>query len=137
LGKQVVDRPAAFLYLLSRKPARLLDSPWNDFQIKALGIPFLLQRFEHQLILLAAVLGCVLLLEHGRKRPDYLLLLSGLLIGTFLSFHLVSCIFITMGRYFITAMPVAIVAASYFIAQLARQGKRSLQAFSGLLAAPV
>ncbi len=137
LAKQFADRPAAIVHLLLRKPARLLDSPWNDFQIRSFGVPVLLQRFEHQLILLAAVLGIVLLLEHGRKRPDYLLLLAGLMMGVFLSFHLVACLFITMSRYYVTAMPVAIVAASYFFAHLIKNGRRSIQAFFACVFAPL
>jgi hypothetical protein len=132
------EQPAAFLHLLLRKPARLLDSPWNDFQTRNLGfIPLLVQRFQHQLILLCALLGVVLLLEQGRKRPDYLLLLSGLLMGVFLSFHLLPCVFISMSRYFITAMPVAIVAAAYFIVHVCRQGKRALPTCGALLLAPL
>lgn len=135
--QQFSERPAAFIHLMLRKPARLMDSPWNDFQVKTLGVPMLLQRFEHQLILLCAVLGVVMLLEHGRKRPDYILMLNGLLIGVFLSFHLVSCLFITMSRYFITAMPAAIVAASYFIAFALKQAPRSIPAIAACVFAPL
>lgn len=138
LFREFRERPAAFFHLLLRKPARLLDSPWNDFQTKNLGfIPLLVQRFHHQLILLCALLGVVLLLEHGRKRPDYLLLLSGLLMALFFVFHMVPCVFISMSRYFITAMPVAIVAAAYFIAYMCKQGKRALPACLALLCAPL
>ncbi|MBX9686112.1 MAG: hypothetical protein K2X27_05390 [Candidatus Obscuribacterales bacterium] len=137
LLKQFKERPAAVIHLLMRKPVRLLDSPWNDFQVKTFGLPFLLQRFEHQLILLASVLGVVLLLEHGRKRPNYLMLLGGLLIGSFLAFHLVMCLFISMSRYFVTAMPVAIVAASYFFSFLLKEGKRAWQAALACLLTPL
>lgn len=132
------EQPAAFLHLLLRKPARLVDSPWNDFQNKNFGfIPLLVQRFQHQLILLCAILGVVLLLEQGRKRPDYLLLLAGMLMGVFLIFHMLPCVFISMSRYFITAMPVAIVAAAYFMAHVCRQGKRALAACAALSVAPL
>ena len=134
---QFTQRPAAFVHLLMRKPARMIDSPWNDFQVKTLGVPMLAQRFEHQLILLAAVLGIVMLLEHGRKRPDYVLLANGLLIGVFLCFHLVACAFITMSRYFITAMPAAIVAASYFIAYLMKPGRDGIKAIPAVIFAPL
>lgn len=137
LAKQFSERPAAVIHLLLRKPARLLDAPWNDFQLRFFGIPILAQRFEHQLILLAAVLGVVLLLEHGRKRPDYLILFAGLMIGVFLSFQLVACAFITMSRYYVTAMPVAIVAASYFFADLLRQGRKAIQPAIGIVLAPL
>lgn len=133
---QLTTRPAAVVDLVLRKPARLIDSPWNDFQVKTFGVPILLQRFEHQLILLAAVLGITLLLEHGRKRPDYVLLLTGLLIGVFMCFHLVSCAFISMSRYYITAMPVGIVAASYFFANLLKRGREALIPFAAVIAAP-
>ncbi len=134
---QLNTRPAAVVDLMLRKPARLIDSPWNDFQVKTFAVPILLQRFEHQLILLAAVLGITLLLEHGRKRPDYVLLLTGLLIGVFMCFHLVSCAFISMSRYYITAMPVGIVAASYFLSNLLKRKKEALIPLAALIAAPL
>ena len=137
VAKQFGERPAAFIHLLLRKPARLIDSPWNDFQTRVLGIPFLVQRIEHQFVLLAAALGVVMLLEHGRKRPDYLLLFAGLLIGLFVSFHFVACLFITMARYFVTAMPVAIVAAAYFLSNLLKKDRKSFMAFAAVLATPV
>ncbi len=134
---QFKERPLAFLHLILRKPSRLLDMPWNDFQISTAFIPLILQRFEHQLLLLAGLFGVVLMLEHGRKRPDYVLLSTGLLLGVFISFHFVSCLFISMSRYFITAMPLVIVAASYFLAYLLKLGRKSAAALTGLLLAPL
>lgn len=137
VGKDILrefkQRPVSAFHLLLRKPARLIDSAWNDFQNKVFFIPLLLQRFEHQLILLFAALGTVLLLEHGRKKPDYFLLFAGLLFAVFISFHFVSVLFISMNRYFVTATPCAIVAAAYFLTAAMKEKKR----FSLSLLAPV
>ncbi|MBY0358072.1 MAG: hypothetical protein K2W82_08735 [Candidatus Obscuribacterales bacterium] len=110
------NHPAAFIYLLLRKPARLIDSPWNDFQLPVWGMTFPAQRFLHQIILLAALFGFFKLFEQGWQRRDSSRLFSAGILGILVVYQFVSCVFITMSRYFAAAIPsLMILAACGFI----------------------
>ena len=136
IARQAKEQPAAFTQMLLRKPCRLIDSPWNDFQTRYVGIPWLLQRLLHQLILLAGTLGVLMMLGDGWKRKNVLLVSSSLVLGTFVCYHFVSCIFITMSRYFVTAVPELIVPAAYFVNQLSKS-RKALLALLALFSAPI
>ncbi len=136
IARQAREQPAAFCQMLLRKPCRLIDTPWNDFQIRYLGIPWLIQRFLHQLILLCGALGILMMLGDGWKRKNVLLVASGTVLGSFVCYHFISCIFITMSRYFVTAVPELIIPAAYFLSQLKRD-RRVLFVLAGLLSAPI
>lgn len=136
IARQAREQPAAFFQMLLRKPCRLIDSPWNDFQIRYLGIPWLIQRFIHQFILLCGALGILMMLGDGWKRKNVLLVASGTVLGSFVCYHFISCIFITMSRYFVTAAPELIIPAAYFLSQLKRN-RKTLLVMLGLLSAPI
>ncbi len=136
IGREAREQPAAFLQMLLRKPCRLIDSPWNDFQVRYLGIPWLLQRFIHHFIMLAGALGIIMMLGDGWKRKNVLLVASATVLGSFVVYHFISCIFITMSRYFVTAVPELIVPAAYFLSHLLKN-RRSIPAFLVLISAPL
>lgn len=136
IAREAREQPAAFTQMLLRKPNRLIDSPWNDFQIPYLGIPWLLQRALHHFILLSGTLGIIMMLGDGWKKKNLLLVASSLVLGSFVCYHLISCIFITMSRYFVTAVPELIVPSAFFISQLWSK-KRALFAFLALVFAPL
>lgn len=136
ISREAREQPIAFVQLLLRKPCRLVDSPWNDFQNRYLGLPYLMQRLYHQIVLLAGTLGIIMLFSDGWKRRNVLAVSSATLLTLFCAYHFVSCVFISMSRYFVTAMPALIVGAAYFLALLMRTRQRFLS-LAVLLLAPI
>ena len=136
LSKEAMERPAALFQLLLRKPCRLVDAPWNDFQNPFLGMPWLIQRFYHQVILLTGSLGLIMMFCDGWKRKKTFQTGSALILGSFVAYHFISCVFITMSRYFVTAMPELIIAAAYFIVNI-RHSRRPFMVLTMLVLAPL
>ena len=113
VARDISERPLAFVWMMLRKPARMLDSPWNDFQISFWGVPFYVQRALHQLILLLAVLGSAKALERGLQEKNRAGLVPAVILTLVVAYHFVNCLFISMNRYFITAIPAVLVLAGY------------------------
>lgn len=112
------SRPLEYINLLLRKPARLLDAPWNDFQLPLWGISFPLQRFWHQVILLAACLGFCRLFQRAWKDKNSETLLAAFLLGGIIAYQLTSCAFITMSRYFAASIPCLVILAAYGLSSI-------------------
>lgn len=113
LSRNALDNPADFITMAVLKPARLLDSPWNDYQASCLGVPWLLQRYFHQLILLLGLVGLSALWERGLKEKTLTALTGPVVLTLAVAYNGVHCLFISMSRYTYSVMPIVIMLAGY------------------------
>lgn len=105
-------QPADFVSLMLRKPARLIDSPWNDFQVPCWGMPWILQTWWHQLLILFAAAGFLRSTSAAISARRLEKQIPPVVLTTVIGYHLITCAFITMRRYMVTAMPAVIVLAA-------------------------
>src|SRR6185369_12634870 len=105
--------PTRWVRLMLEKPLRLFEYPWNDFRTSIGAVSFQAQVIYHDLILLfaAAGLGLSFLLAVGIPATKRQLYCRFYLSGLF-AFHFVYCLFITVPRYNLTAIPELIVFAA-------------------------
>ncbi len=130
LADNALKEPTEFATMLALKPVRLLDSPWNDYQNSCLGVPWLAQRYGHEVVLLFAYLGMFALWTRARiskSLPDFS---TALLLTLIVVYNFVHCLFISMARYSYPIMPCAIVLAACGLAATWNNPKRN-----GVLAA--
>jgi hypothetical protein len=119
----------AFFDLVLRKILRLIQSPWNDFQASFLGLPWLLQNWWHQIIILLSLGGSILMVQNAWRNKRYIELAITMILLSVIAYHFSSIVFISMSRYFYTAMPAVILIAGYGLAQIIaniNQFKRSI-----------
>ncbi len=117
LGKS----PLRWARLMLDKPLRLFKYPWNDFRT-AIG-PFAFGTqviFQELLILFACVgFGISLFLSVAAKPEKREMLCRFYLAGLF-AFHFIYCLFITVPRYNLSAMPELIIFAAAGAATLSQ-----------------
>lgn len=116
-------QPAAFVWMMMRKPARLFDAPWNDFQIPCWGIPWWAQRLAHIAILLLAAVGALCGIDQGARKKKYALVVPPFILFLVVAYHLINCAFISMFRYSTTALPALFVLAALGIEHAVRLRK--------------
>lgn len=136
--------PGDFYGRMARKPARLLQYPWNDCRFDVLGIPLGVQVILHQLLLVFGLFGalsfCTLPIFVRKRKEENLqhpeletstdskvvtletvppLSLARVLIGIFsillLAGHLAYVPFVASTRYGFTAIPSVILFAIWCI----------------------
>jgi hypothetical protein len=120
---EISAKPLDFVSLLSRKIVRLIDSPWNDFATPFLGLAVWWQRFYHQLVLLLALVGAFVGLAGSLAKYERGRFTAITIVSTFALYHLIYCPFITMSRYFYSALPAVLVLAAYGCTLLFRSEK--------------
>lgn len=109
------EAPAAWVDMALRKPTRLVDSPWNDYQATCFMAPWLAQIWWHQVIVLLGLFGLTQALVDGFKRKDFTKQVAPTMFAVTLAYHLVTCAFVTMRRYLFTAMPEVIILAGWAV----------------------
>lgn len=119
VAAEAVAQPGQFVDLMLRKPGRLIATPWNDFQTACLGVPWYLQRFWQQFLLLAAFFGLISIAAGGVIRRDTRLLIFTGIAGTAITYHLVNDLFITMSRYFVVCMPLILLCGAKLLDDVA------------------
>lgn len=112
------ENPSDFFTMMALKPARLLDSPWNDYQANCLGVPWLAQRFLHQLILALALISLFELWHAGLKQRTLSTLTAPIVFSFIVVYNFIHVLFISMARYTYPIMPVLIVLASHGITRI-------------------
>ncbi len=120
-----LKEPVEFATMLALKPVRLLDSPWNDYQNSCLGVPWLAQRYAHEVLLLLSYIGVFALWTRARRSkslPDFS---TALLLTLIVVYNFVHCLFISMARYSYPIMPCVIVLAAFGIASIWKSSKRN------------
>jgi 4-amino-4-deoxy-L-arabinose transferase-like glycosyltransferase len=136
VATNAAENPADFLAMVALKPVRLLDSPWNDYQNSCLGVPWLLQRYAHQLLWLFALFGSFALWTRALASKSLTDYTSALLLSLIVSYNFVHLLFISMARYCYPIMPCVIVLAAYGIVATF-QNKQRYQILGYGLFAPV
>jgi len=116
VAESAVDKPEGFLVMAMLKPARLLDSPWNDYQVAAFGVPWLVQRYGHQLLLVLAYVGLFALWSRAVRERSIQSLSTACVFSIVVLYNFIHCLFISMARYTYPVMPVVIVLAAWGIA---------------------
>lgn len=129
--------PAHCFEMLVLKPARLLDAPWNDCQVSCFGIPWLALRYLHQLLLLLAFVGLCSLWRRATREPDWSTITPAIVFTSILSYNLIHCLFISMGRYTYPVMPVFIIAAALGIQSIWQESCRRSLVLGALLLVPL
>lgn len=106
-----LSAPLPFIDMMLRKPARLIDSPWNDFQVSAWGLGWQWHTWWHQVLILLSACGSAQLIALAlmRKRPAETV--APAVLSAVIAYHLIYCLFLCLPRYFVTAMPEVIVLA--------------------------
>lgn len=130
------DPPRALL-MLFLKPVRLLDSPWNDYQLSCYFVPWLLQRFVHQLILVFAFAGMILCIQEAARERTLSGWTRAITLNLVAGYNLIHCLFISMARYTYPVMPVFIVLSAYGVYKLWTGSKRRWIVFACALLAPL
>lgn len=130
------EHPSEFFTMISLKPARLLDSPWNDYQADCLGVPWLIQRYFHQLILALALVALFELWSSGLKQRTLQSFTSPIVFSILVVYNFIHVLFISMARYTYPIMPVLIVLASHGLMRLLQSRNRWL-ALGALLMVPL
>lgn len=130
------EHPAAFATMIVLKPVRLLDSPWNDYQTSCLGVPWLLQRYFHQLLLALGLIALFELWSSGLKQRSLSSFTPPIVLSFVVLYNFIHVLFISMARYTYPIMPVIILLASYGIARVWQSGRR-LSILPALLVVPL
>ncbi len=130
------ENPSEFITMMALKPARLLDSPWNDYQASCLNVPWLIQRFFHQLILALALISLFELWNAGVKQRTLSSLTPPIVFTFMVVYNLIHVFFISMARYTYPIMPVLIVLASHGVTRL-WQSRHRWCVFAALLLTPL
>lgn len=131
------EQPAASLNLALRKPERLWMTPWNDFHHFCLALSPRAQTWLHQLLVVLAGIGLmllpVLLRTYKSKSARFILASAPLVILG----HMAYVPFETLARYGLSAMPMFFIlaaAACSFSAAGHRLKQLVLAATCGMLA---
>lgn len=134
LQAAVKKSPSRWVRLMLDKPLRLFKYPWNDFRTPLGPIEFKWQVLIHELVVLFACLGLALNLFLTRFRvaskPE---LYGRLFVAGLLAFQCIYCLFITVPRYNLCAMPEMIIFAAASATLLAQLMKDSASKTKGLL----
>lgn len=117
IGDEVQRDPLGCASLAMRKPARLVDSPWNDFQNKFFFVGWTLQKWYHQILMILAATGVFECIDKMWRRrrfgtPFTKADIITLLLSTVSIFSIANCLFITMRRYLFPAIPLLVVAGA-------------------------
>ncbi len=137
ISAEASAEPVAFAQMMALKPARLLDSPWNDCQTSCYGVPWLVQRYWHQMLLLLSFFGISVLWQRALKERSWSALTPAITFSLVILYNLIHVLFITMNRYTYPIMPVFIVAAAYGLFAIWRQCKHKFLVLGALAAAPL
>ncbi|MBA4076639.1 MAG: hypothetical protein C0508_16470, partial [Cyanobacteria bacterium PR.023] len=123
------EKPGQSINLALRKPERLWLLPWNDFHHKCLSLGLGLQIFIHQVALILAAIGLILLPLGLRKRHSTANFIAAsaplIILG-----HAAYIPFETCSRYGFSGMPMvfllAAMAVEFIVITLRQQSKTSL-----------
>ncbi len=113
IASQARQHPFEFASLSLRKPARIISSPWNDFQNSCFGQSCRLQLWWHELLLLFASIGFFACLSRFSVTRERAWLTAAVIAVTAILYHLaIYSPFISMSRYFFPAMPAVVILAA-------------------------
>ncbi|MBX9693776.1 MAG: glycosyltransferase family 39 protein, partial [Cyanobacteria bacterium] len=122
VSKNLQSDPSRFSGLLLRKLSRLWAGVWNDFKCPFLKVSWMGQNLFHDLILLLAVTGMLLLFESRAQQKDRFQ--YGIVLGFLVLYHCLYACFEPVARYAISAMPFAVLLASYTISYALESSSR-------------
>ncbi|MBP9093909.1 hypothetical protein KBI23_23005 [bacterium] len=120
----VKEKPWQSVNLALRKPERLWLLSWNDFHHKCLGIGLGLQIFIHQLIIILAVIGLILMPLSLPKLKDQAARFVAVAAPLVILGHAAYIPFETCSRYGFSAMPMLFLLCAIAIRTLVHYWKR-------------
>ena len=118
------DKPLSFIDLMARKPARLMCAPWNDFQNSFFGIPWVMQKWWQEVILLLAFAGALISLRVAVVRRDFKEIAPIVILCTFVLYFLIYAPVISMSRYFYPAVPALLLLSSQGLFWMISQSRK-------------
>lgn len=123
LYETVENHPLELAALEVKKLPRLWSGIWNEYRFSVLGLPVAAQELFHQLILLAAAVGAMLVLSCTKLEPETepqplgsnakpALRTAGIVLISIILAHFAYCLFEPISRYAFSAMPAACLLAA-------------------------
>lgn len=119
LAASIKSNPKAWLILMLDKPIRLFKFPWNDFRASIGPFTFPWQIAFHQALLLLAFVGLAVAIfidpddwRDDEQQSKSERINARLFLASILFLHCIYMLFITVGRYAITAMPFLLMFAA-------------------------
>ncbi|MBX9722275.1 MAG: hypothetical protein K2X81_12820, partial [Candidatus Obscuribacterales bacterium] len=131
--------PLRWARLMMDKPLRLFKYPWNDFRTAIGPFSFGMQVLFQELLILFAFVGFGLsLFLSVAKKPDKREMFCRFYLAGLFAFHFIYCLFITVPRYNLSAMPELIIFAAAGVATLSQliqdaAKRKTALLFTGLL----
>ncbi len=120
------ESPSRWALLLLDKPVRLFKFPWNDFRVPLGPISFPWQVLMHQLVLAFALVGLPLSCVRAKETSQEQMVARVFLAGS-MAVSLAYLFFITVPRYNLQFMPIAIVSAAFAACTLVERAKEDLK----------
>lgn len=114
----VKEKPWQSVNLALRKPERLWLLPWNDFHHKCLGIGLGLQIFLHQLLIVLAVIGLILMPLNLPRLKDQAARFVAVAAPLVILGHAAYIPFETCPRYGFSAMPMVFLLGAIAISNI-------------------
>jgi hypothetical protein len=128
VAREIVQKakrdPVAFIDLMLRKPVRLLDGPWNEFEVPCWGLPWSAQKWLHQFIMLLCAFGLFAAIKRASSDRRASRLLPPAVLGTMILFIFINLIFVTTRRYMFPVMPAIVVLAAFALRWKYANGNR-------------
>ncbi len=118
------EKPLSFIDLMARKPARLMCAPWNDFQNSFFSIPWVVQKWWQEVVLLFAFAGSLISLRVAVVRRDFKEIAPIIVLSTFVLYFLIYAPVISMSRYFYPAVPALLLLSSQGLFWLVSQWRK-------------
>ncbi|MFA6558452.1 MAG: hypothetical protein WCT03_18675 [Candidatus Obscuribacterales bacterium] len=121
------EKPWQSVNLAIRKPERLFLIPWNDYHRKCLGIGLGLQIFWHQIVLILAAIGLIIMPLGLAKLKNSAARFTAIAAPLVILGHAAYIPFESCSRYGFSATPMLFIlctiAISYIVSKFSKQSK--------------
>lgn len=121
------EKPRQSVNLALRKPERLWLLPWNDYHRKCLGLSLGLQIFWHQLVLILAAIGLIIMPLSLAKLKNSAARFTAIAAPLVILGHAAYIPFETCSRYGFSATPMLFLlcatAVSYILSNFSKQSQ--------------
>ncbi len=113
LASAIEKSPARWFRLMLDKPLRLFKYPWNDFRTAIGTVSFKWQVLLHEFLAFLGFCGIALcLFGNPVKKLEPRQLYCRLYLAGLFAFHFIYCLFITVPRYNLCAIPELLIFAA-------------------------